>query len=291
MRLDLNRVPPLLQIILAFLAGLGLGLAYSWLIAPVKYVDANPSILRADFKDQYRVVIAAAYGSSHDLERARVRLSLLGDADPKQALSAQAQQMLAAGEPFENARLLAQLASDLQAGIVSLPSTPTLTAISIDTPTATNQPVGVSETVSVEETLIPTGVIETPLVFASPTPRPTHTPIPPPGKPFALVGQDTVCDTALTEGLLQVMLMDSRRRQVPGIEIIVTWNGGEDRFFTGFKPEVGNGYADFQMEEGIIYSVRVIESGRSVPDISIPTCTDANGQQFLGGILLTFQQP
>ena len=51
-------------ILLALLAGLGLGLAYSWLISPVTYVDANPAILRADFKDQYRVVIAASYTAS-----------------------------------------------------------------------------------------------------------------------------------------------------------------------------------------------------------------------------------
>lgn len=290
MRFDLSRIPPLLQVILALLAGLGLGLAYSWIISPVKYVDVSPSILRADFKDQYRVVIAAAYGSSHDLERARARLSLLGDPDSTQALSAQAQQMLAAGEPFKNVGLVAQLASDLQAGIASRPLTPTSIAMVIDTSTAIDQPVSISETVSVTETPIATQDVETSLAIASPTPRPTHTPIPQPGKPFALVGQDTVCDPTFSEGLLQVMLMDARRRQVPGIEIIVIWDGGEDRFFTGFKPEVGNGYADFQMEEGITYSVQVIESGTPVSNISIPTCTDANGQDFPGGILLTFQQ-
>jgi len=260
------------------------------LISPVTYIDASPSILRADFKNQYRVVIAAAYQASHELERARVRLSLLGDADPVQALSAQAQQMLASGESLDNVELVAQLASDLQAGIASLPSTPIFAATSIEPSSVTNQPVSVIETVSTEESPVPTSIVETPLALASPTLRPTHTPVPPPGRPFALVGQDTICDTTLSEGLLQVMLMDTRRRQVPGIEIIVTWNGGEDRFFTGFKPEIGNGYADFQMDEGIVYSVQVVESGAPVPNISIPTCTDADGQQFRGGILLTFQQ-
>ncbi|HLA86775.1 MAG TPA: hypothetical protein VJL10_02015 [Anaerolineales bacterium] len=71
-----------LHLILALLTGLGLGLAYSWFISPVTYVDANPAILRADFKDQYRVVIAASYASTHDLPRARARLELLSDADP-----------------------------------------------------------------------------------------------------------------------------------------------------------------------------------------------------------------
>ena len=72
----------ILYIVLALLTGLGLGLAYSWLLSPVTYVDANPAMLRTDFKDQYRIVVAASYASSHDLARARARLQLLGDVDP-----------------------------------------------------------------------------------------------------------------------------------------------------------------------------------------------------------------
>jgi hypothetical protein len=87
------------------------------------------------------------------------------------------------------------------------------------------------------------------------------------------------------------MLMDSRRRQVAGIKIIVTWDAGEDRFFTGFKPELGDGYADFIMQADTVYSIRVVEGGSFVPNISAPTCTDENGVAFLGGLLLTFQQP
>jgi hypothetical protein len=84
--------------------------------------------------------------------------------------------------------------------------------------------------------------------------------------------------------------MDTRRRPVAGVEVEITWNGGEDTFFSGFKPEVGDGYADFQMEAGIIYSVRVVQSGTTVPNVAIPQCTDSNGQAYPGGILLTFQR-
>lgn len=293
MKSDQARFPLSLQIILALLVGLGLGLAYAWFIFPVKSVNASPSILRTDFKNQYRAVIAAAYLSSHDLGRARARLALLGDSDSVQALSAQAQQMLAAGEPFDRIRSVAQLASDLQQGSVAIPATNTHTPIASEVfnSTETSQPNVEAPTSEDAVTAIPTNGTETPLVVASPTPRPTRTPIPRTGKPFELVGQDSVCDTTLPTGLLQIVLMDARDRQVPAVEIIVTWDGGEDRFFTGFKPEVGDGYADFQMEEGIIYSVRVVEGGAPVPDISIPTCTDANGQQYPGGIQLKFQQP
>ena len=285
--------------ILALLAGLGLGLVYSWFISPVTYVDANPAILRADFKDQYRIVIAASYASTHNLARARVRLELLGDTYPVGELSAQAQRMLAAGEPFDKASPLAQLATDLKQGLASVP-TPTSFTI-LNTPQG-NSLVSITETqteevASVEETLtpFPTILFEqtpiTPVVAETVTPRPTFTPIPGPGAPFTLVGQDTVCTPGSQQGLLQFILMDSRRKQESGIEITVTWSQGEDRFFTGFKPELGNGYADFIMEEDTVYSVRVVAGGAFVSDIVTPTCTDPNGVNYPGGLLLTFQQP
>jgi len=300
---------PILHLILALLAGLGLGLAYSWLISPVTYVDANPAILRADFKDQYRVVIAAAYTSSHDLARARARLELLSDTDPVGELSAQAQRMLGASESFDSVQPLAQLATDLQQGFAStssimststsapFASTP-FTAIN-KTPDLETPPVKESTPTTTTEfsepTFAPTLLFEqtqlAPQSISTPTPRPTSTPKPVTGTPFTLVGQDTVCDVDLNPGLLQFTLMDSHRNQVAGIQIIVTWAESEDRFFTGFKPELGDGYADFIMQADTVYSIRVVEGGSFVPNISAPICTDSNGVTNLGGLLLTFQQP
>ena len=299
----------MIHILLALLIGLGLGLAYSWRISPVTYVDANPAILRADFKDQYRIVIAASYASTHDLERARARLELLGDTDPTGELSAQAQCMVGAGESFENVQPLAQLATDLQQGFASIPST-TVAFVStsfVNTPIVNVTDVPVTETPTEEplateaqttmESITPTptsSFAQTALapVAASPfAPRPTFTPIPPPGDPFSLVGQETVCEPGMKSGLLQFILMDARRKQIAGIEIIITSPQGEDHSFTGFKPELGNGYADFVMQANTVYSVRVIAGGASVPDISAPTCKDPNGVSYPGGLLLTFRQP
>ncbi len=296
----LNPRSSILQIVLALLAGLGLGLVYSWFFSPVTYVDASPSILRADFKDQYRVVIAASYASTHNLDRARVRLELLGDVDPIGELSAQAQRMLAAGEPFDKARPLAELATDLNQGFAS--NIPTITPFTVlntpqDEPIILSTETQIVETASAEEfpTSFPTVIFEqtpiTPVVAETITPRPTFTPIPGPGAPFALVGQDTVCTPGSQQSLLQFILMDSRRKQVAGIEITVTWSQGEDRFFTGFKPELGNGYADFAMETDTVYTVRVVAGGASVPNIVAPICTDPNGVNYPGSLLLTFQQP
>lgn len=286
------------HIFFALLIGLGTGVAYSWFLSPVTYVDANPSILRADFKDQYRIVIAASYHANLDLARAKARLILLGDADPIGALSAQAQRMLAAGEPFEKVRLLAQLATDLQLGYVTNPNTPTPLPTSLNTPqvesTAEATETGIPVTEEAQATSIPTLSFEqTPFIptFSETiTPRPTSTINPVISIPFTLVGQESFCDPS-QPALMRLIFMDSRGNQVAGVEIIVTWNQGEDRFFTGFKPEIGNGYADFIMQADTMYNIRVVTGGSSVSNIFAKTCAEPNGFQYLGGILLTFQQP
>ena len=277
------------QILLTGLIGCGLGLGYAWFIAPVEYINADPAMLRTDFKDHFREVIAAAYASNADLERARARLAVLGDADVIQALSAQAQQMLAAGEPFERVSQVAQLASDIQSG------QPNVQIIQI-TDTSQAEPATAQSTFVLTDNQAGepgtgTPVVETPSLIVTITPRPTRTPTFTPGPAFALVGQEPQCDPDTGHGLLQVMLMDARRRQIPGIEITVTWGGGEDRFYTGLKPELGNGYADFQMDSSKTYSVKIAEGGTQVSSVIPPPCSLPNGEIYSGNLLLTFQQP
>jgi hypothetical protein len=57
------------EVLLALLVGLGAGLVYSWMISPTRIVDAQPGALRADFKDQYRSAIAAAYHATGCVSR------------------------------------------------------------------------------------------------------------------------------------------------------------------------------------------------------------------------------
>lgn len=279
--------------LIVILAGFGLGLFYAWIISPVRYVDTTPDTLRADFKDQFRAAIAASYAANRNLERARARLALLGDEDAVQTLTAQAQRMLAAGESFDIVQQVALLATDLKAGAASNPPPATAeTIVSAATPAQTE---AVSTSASeAAPTMVesPTAeIVNTPFIFDTPTPRPTRTPIPTAGAPFALVGQDVVCNPNLTYGLMQISVIDKRSRQMPGVEIIITWSGGEERFFTGLKPEIANGYADYIMQAGVTYTVRVGEAGAPVPNLAAPTCPDSNGQTYTGGLHLTFQQP
>jgi len=278
-------------ILLALLAGTGLGLVYSWGVSPTRVVDSEPVALRADFKDHYRSAIAAAYASTGNLPRAQARLSLLGDANPIEALNAQAQRMLASGQSFDEADQVAALASALgQNGDVvsSPPPTTENTNNTVSAPTSTLPPPPPEAPVQLTET--PDAVETQPVISAS-TPRPTRTPIPTLSSPFALTGQETVCDTNLPDGLLQVLVLNSNRRQMPGIEIVITWDGGGENFFTGLKPELGNGYADYVMTPNTIYAVQLRLGSDIASRLTTPTCQTPDGATFFGGIKLTFQQP
>lgn len=283
--------------VLALLAGLAAGLAYAWVVSPLRYVDTTPNTLRADFKDQFRSVIAASYAATHNLDRARARLSLLGDQDPVEALTAQAQRMLAAGQPFQVVQDVAGLASDLRSGVASIapsatatvaPSSPTSSLVAEVTPV----PSGTGEaTPTVEATATGTEATSTALPPDTPTLRPTRTPIPTPSAPFLLISQDQICNPNLTDGLMQVSIFDSHHHQMPGVEIDISWTGGEESFFTGLKPEIGDGYADYVMQAGVTYTLNVGRAGAPVTGLSAPSCPDSNGQTFLGGLKLVFQQP
>ncbi len=285
----MRRIP--WDLLLALLAGLGLGLVYSWVISPARVSDAEPLALRADFKDHYRSAIAAAYAATGNLPRAQARLSLLADADPIEALNAQAQRMLASGQSLEQADQVAALASALEQGIaLEFRSTPTTEITSNIDPASTSTLLPTPSDFPIEVTETPQP-LETQGTISASTPRPTRTPAPTLGAPFTLTGQESVCDPNLPDGLLQVIVFDSRRRQLAGAKILITWEGGEEEFFTGLKPELGNGYADFIMDPNTTYTVQLGAGSDIASGLTTSTCQTSDGETFLGGIKLTFQQP
>jgi hypothetical protein len=277
------------ELLLALIAGIALGLVYAWLIAPVEYVDASPAMLRSDFRDRYRAVIAASYAASGDLDRARARLNLLGEADVAGALNGQAQQMLAAGEPIERVQQVAQLGADI--GPAGPPPTSTPQAATETLAPTVTLPSSAAGTPGPEDATRTAPVPVIPIAVHTSTPRPTYTPTLTPGAPFALLEQEQICDSDSRVPMLQVMVLNAGGVQVPGAEVIVTWADGEDHFFTGFKPERGHGFADFLMVPGTLYTARVSAGGLPVSDLAAPACVAPSGESYDGGLRLTFQQP
>lgn len=289
-----------------FVLGALLGLVFAWVVAPVEYVDTSPASLRENFKDQYRALIAAAYVANSDLARAQARLNLLADADVARTLAEQAQRTLAEGGSPDAAQALALLALDLGQGPTpavspspptqthTLPPTPsrtasptivtqvpTLTSTSESEVTAPSSPSGTgTQTPQNTRTALPTG-----------TPLLTRTPTATPDAPFVLQDSTFVCDPNLNQPLIQVVTEDAAGGQVPGVEIVVNWEGGEDHFFTGLKPEFGLGYADFTMDPEEVYTLRLADGGQPVPDLIAAECEAEDGSRYWGSWYLLFSQP
>jgi hypothetical protein len=69
-------------ILLALLAGTGLGLAYGWYVDPVDFFDLPPDSLSADYKADYVLMIAEAYRLEQDPGLAARRLAVFGSRSP-----------------------------------------------------------------------------------------------------------------------------------------------------------------------------------------------------------------
>lgn len=280
----------ILFLLAGFLAGAGIGILISWVLAPVQFVDATPASLRADFKDDYRLLIASAYDANTDLLRARARLDTLADADPATALAEQSGRMEKAGVEASRIALILQLANSLKpqavASIPTASATPTarqatatvLAGRSSQTPTPTSTALPPAET----EVFFPTTISR-----PTSTPRilPTRTTTPTPGKPFALAAQSTFCDEK-HPGLLKVVLAQANGKPLAGVELTITWVDGTESFFTGLKPELGAGYADFIMTRDVEYTLSFSKSGTQPTILTAPDCGN-----YPGGISLEFRQP
>jgi hypothetical protein len=91
--------------------------------------------------------------------------------------------------------------------------------------------------------------------------------------------------------LLQVIVVDAADQPVPGSEVRVVWDTGQDHFFTGLKPDLGVGYGDFEMSPGVTYTVQLVDSDQPVTGLTPGECTAADGTHYPGSWLLRFQQP
>ncbi len=259
--------------------GIVLGVLYTRYIQPVQYVDTSPALLRSDFKDQYRVLISTAYTANGDLRRAKARLGLLKDPDIFRALSEQAQRTLAENGSSVEARSLGLLA-------IALGQAPPGPALSVtqaaQTPTsapsiATPAELTASTSVSTDTTALTVTV-------------PKEIPASPEG-PYTLLKKERVCDQNLPAPMIQIQVTNQSNQPVSGVLLIITGTDGQERFYTGLKPEQGLGYADYTLDPAVVYSLQVGEGGEPVTDLSAAECQAADGARFWGAWSLTFVQP
>jgi hypothetical protein len=298
--------------------GIALGLVIAWVVAPVEFIDVTPSSMRDDYKDYYRAIVASAYSITGDLERAQARLGLLADADIPITLAAQAQRYLGEGRSATEAQALALLASALGQGPTPAPvssnitstreteskptdsPTPKPTKTETLKPTLTTTSLSATVTPTATQVITPTATgLQRPTRTPRPsrTPTPTHTPLPSRtptptlGAPYVLDNQVPVCNPNLGESQIQVFITDSAGVEVPGVEIIINWDGQGESFFTGLKPDIGPGYADFTILPGVVYSLHVADGGEIISDLSAEECSEGSQTRYWGSWRLTFKQP
>ncbi len=253
-------------ILAGLLIGLVLSIVYGWVISPVKYTDTAPAALRRDYRDQYLILIAQAFAADGDLDRARQRITSLGEANAGEAVTALAQQLAAQGK---DSSALSALASALGVGISAATS-------------------GATPTLPYTHTPLPS---ITPTLPPSATPFPTLTPTATPVYDYELIMQENYCNDAGRAPLIIVDVVDADSAPLPGVKVIVKWAEGEDGFVTGLKPEISSSYGDFLMNVGTSYSVQIGSRTPPVTGLAAPTCVAADdGKPYAGAVRLVFQR-
>ena len=215
-------------LLLTLAAGTAAGLLYAWMLDPIEYYDSEPSVLRLKDKYVYLALSGDLYVAEGDLARAESRLAAVGVDGEGPVLAGLIADYLDGGGRPEQVRNLARLATDLGAsgGVLNVFAQQT-----VPSPQPT-------------ETLAPEA-IASPTAMLSPTPAPT----------LVLSEQTATCAEPSRPGSILVWVRDADGNGLPGVEVVVSWNTGQDRFFTGLRPEKGKGYADFTMAPQVEYDV------------------------------------
>jgi hypothetical protein len=268
-------------ILAGLLLGVVLGLIYTWLIAPVQFYDTAPDRLRPDLKEAYILLICEAFAADGDWPTARRRLDGLGDPNIADTILELAERAIEEGQPVSTVRHLAAVATELGAENPALaffmptrpvtPSPPPPTLLATFTPT---QPPAPTATATPPPTSMPTL-----------TPEPTPTP----GWRFELLAQQQICDPDRPQPAIQVIVRDADGEDISGVEAMISWDGRESTIITGFKPELGVGYADLIIEPEVSYAVHLADGSEEVSGIRTSSCTSRDGLRLLSTRLI-FQE-
>jgi len=288
-----------------FLIGLIGGTVFSVFLWPVPYDFALPSELNADSKDAYRLLVARAYYADGDSGRALPRLNLLNDLNTAESLGAQAQVALGQNREIDSSAL-ARLALSLDTNGRPEPSDsgtisgetlePTGSEISVSTPAiqetadTSSGDISTPQPDEVTKSATPYPTISSLNFPAAEIPRSTPTLFPTLSAPYILKERAADCGRSLRPGLLQIWVENATGRAMPGVRIQINWKDGEETFFTGLKPDINSGYADFEMTAGTVYSLRVGENGETVSGLGTADCTPEGHPERAGGMVLRFTE-
>lgn len=273
-------------IVIGILAGLG----YAWLIAPIAEFDTEPYQLRPSDKNHYVVAVILEYQQSGDLGTAVNKLVQLrlGE-DPIQSVADVACNLASTGYVDSTSGLNALRAMKTFYQLQGRSGCADLLVPDIETVDS-----------QVVEVVVPTSTATIP-------PPPSKTPTPDIGAvtptpairvaPTVIAQRDfegrvanTFCDPEIP-ALIEVFVVAFNGDGIAGETVRVRWEGSEDTFVTGLKLERGESYADFQMEEGIGYTIDMPSLADPVNTTLIAEpCFTESGAETLKSYRVVFRQ-
>jgi hypothetical protein len=268
------------------LLGLVLGLAgslyYAWIIDPIIFVNASPARLTAIEQEEYIIMVSQSYAVDGNWPLAQQRLAALDDPHLPDTVGQLLERFVREGRPPDLLRDVAQVAQQLGSGsraVGLFAPTPLPGAQPTATPTPPLVPALPTATATADsaaaDTSPPTATLPP---VATPLPSPTTRPN------YRLLTQQRVCEDQPAPRI-EVLTWDAFLEPEPGVEVIVRWQGGEDRFFTGFQPDRGADYGDFTMQPDMSYSVQLAAGSPEITGLRLELCDSGHP----GGWQLTFQ--
>ena len=100
----------------AILVGVGLGVAYGWVINPPGDVNTSPETLRVDYMTDYVLMVAESYEFNSDLAIAISKLAVLGNPSPETSVQEAIDFAIQAGYLDSDIILMETLLTDLRDG-------------------------------------------------------------------------------------------------------------------------------------------------------------------------------
>ncbi|MDF1512200.1 MAG: hypothetical protein P1S60_00165 [Anaerolineae bacterium] len=97
--------------IVGLVLGLAAGLVFTWVIAPVEYINTFPSFLAASYRQDWIRMTALAYGLEGNLDRTHLRLQGLPEEDIHFVLLQTLEQAVTSSSDLESLRPIAELAA------------------------------------------------------------------------------------------------------------------------------------------------------------------------------------
>lgn len=280
-----------ITILVGFGIGLALALIYTWVLAPVIELNTDPAQLSEAAKTDYLVAVSLAYRADSDLRQAVDRLLLLGYSnDPFQVLADRACDLYRQGVTDNSTRNAIEAMINLYhpQGRTGCADASEIFMAEQATPTRFPTAIPVTPTLQPPATKTPT--LAAPINVTPPTVAPTRAPTTPPqANEYLIAAIPTYCSVELA-GIIEVYVQIQGGGDIPGVPVLVRWDGGTDRFFTGLKPERGAGYADFQMDANRSYTVEIPGRSPRTVGLSADPCTTENGQRSTTSYRVIFRR-